>query len=56
MPRRSLQPAPDGTEFWVDAPTAATWWSDTAGFSGRGDSVRTGAEFYKARFWSHVLT
>ncbi|MFF9619917.1 DUF6528 family protein [Streptomyces griseosporeus] len=53
---KSFSRLPDGTEFWVDAPSAATWWNDTVGFSGRSDSVRTGAKFYKARFWSHVLT
>lgn len=53
---KSFSRLPDGTEFWVDAPSAATWWSDTVGFSGRGESVRTGARFYKARFWSHALT
>nr|WP_081236447.1 hypothetical protein [Streptomyces viridosporus] len=40
----------------VDAPSAATWWSDPVGFSGRAGSVRTGAKFHRARFWSHVLT
>ncbi|MGW6480914.1 DUF6528 family protein [Streptomyces sp. NPDC055059] len=53
---KSFSRLPDGTEFWVDAPSAATWWNDTVGFSGRSDSVRTGAKFYKARFWSHVLS
>ncbi|MEU0992264.1 hypothetical protein [Streptomyces sp. NPDC005953] len=53
---KSFSKLPDGTEFWVDAPSAATWWNDTVGFSGRADSVRTGARFYKARFWSHALT
>ncbi|MGV9316354.1 hypothetical protein ACWDR0_29830 [Streptomyces sp. NPDC003691] len=52
---KSFGRLPDGTEFWVDAPSAATWWSDTVGFSGRADAVRGGARFYKARFWSHVL-
>ncbi|MFC8421410.1 DUF6528 family protein [Streptomyces sp. NPDC057236] len=53
---KSFSRLPDGTEFWVDAPTASTWWSNMVGFSGRADSVRTGARFYKARFWSHALT
>ncbi|MGW6159821.1 DUF6528 family protein, partial [Streptomyces sp. NPDC055144] len=51
---KSFSRLPDGTEFWVDAPNADEWWNDTVGFSGRGDSVRTGARFYKARFWSHA--
>ncbi|MFE7129903.1 hypothetical protein ACFVIM_03510 [Streptomyces sp. NPDC057638] len=53
---KSFGRLPDGTSFWQDAPTANEWWSDTIGFSGRADSVRTGARFYKARFWSHALT
>lgn len=53
---KSFSRLPDGTEFWVDAPTTAIWWSDTVGFSGRGDKRIADARFYKARFWSHVLT
>lgn len=53
---KSFGRLPDGTEFWVDAPSADIWWNDTVGFSGRADSTREGARFYKARFWSHVLT
>ncbi|MHC0433401.1 hypothetical protein ACX6XY_25005 [Streptomyces sp. O3] len=53
---KSFSRLPDGTEFWVDAPNASEWWNDTVGFSGRGDSSRNGARYYKARFWSHVLT
>ncbi|MGW1278758.1 hypothetical protein ACWD4V_17625 [Streptomyces tsukubensis] len=53
---KSYSRLPDGTGFWQDAPDANEWWSDTIGFSGRADSVRTGARFYKARFWSHTLT
>ncbi|MFI2209222.1 hypothetical protein [Streptomyces sp. NPDC020141] len=53
---KSYSRLPDGTGFWQDAPSANEWWSDTIGFSGRADSVRSGARFYKARFWSHVLT
>ncbi|WP_306323248.1 MULTISPECIES: DUF6528 family protein [unclassified Streptomyces] len=53
---KSFGRLPDGTYFWVDAPSADVWWNDTVGFSGRADSVRTGARFYKARYWSHVFT
>lgn len=49
---KSYSRLPDGTSFWVDAPSAAVWWNDTVGFSGGADGARSGAKFYKARYWT----
>ncbi|MFE5207436.1 hypothetical protein [Streptomyces sp. NPDC056600] len=56
---KSFSRLPDGKEFCVDAPSAEEWWSDRVGYyqdGAYGYSVRPGAKFYKARFWSHVLS
>jgi hypothetical protein len=49
---KSYSRLPDGTSFWVDAPSSSVWWNDTVGFSGQANSVRSGAKFYKARYWT----
>jgi hypothetical protein len=41
---------PDGTSFWVDAPSDTVWWNDNVGFADRADGYRSGAMFYKARY------
>jgi hypothetical protein len=55
---KSFGRLPDGKDFCVDAPSAEEWWSDRVGYHQNGNisySVRPGARFYKARFWSHAL-
>lgn len=43
---------PNGTRFYVDAPSASTYWTDTVGFSSGGNGYRYAAKFYKARYWT----
>ena len=43
---------PDATSFWVDAPSDTVWWNDTVGFDPGVDSTRSGAKFYKSRYWT----
>ena len=43
---------PDGSSFWVDAPSDTVWWNDTVGFDSGADGTRGGVKFYKARYWT----
>jgi hypothetical protein len=49
---KSYSRLPDGTSFWVDAPSADVWWNDTVGFTDGNNGYRSGAHFYKARYWT----
>jgi hypothetical protein len=49
---KSYSRLPDGKSFWVDAPSSSVWWSDTVKFSSGGNGSRSGAKFYKARYWT----
>jgi hypothetical protein len=49
---KSFSRLPDGKSFWVDAPSASVWWSDTVGFADGAGGKRAGAKFYKARYWT----
>lgn len=49
---KSYSRLPDGKSFWVDAPSASVWWNDTVGFADGADGKRSGAKFYKARYWT----
>jgi hypothetical protein len=49
---KSYSRLPDGTDFWVDAPSSDVWWNDTVGFEPGANGQRSGARFYKARYWT----
>jgi hypothetical protein len=49
---KSYSRLPDGTSFWVDAPSSDVWWNDTVGFTDGNNGYRSGAHFYKARYWT----
>ncbi|NUR71880.1 MAG: hypothetical protein HOU81_13740 [Hamadaea sp.] len=43
---------PNGVRFYVDAPSESQYWTSSVGFSSGGSGSRSGAKFYKARYWT----